>query len=168
MSVEAISWALNMAPVPADRDRQARARARTRAARARRATRNIPIPPELVRLLREHIETFGTSRGGRLFRSENGNPIQPSTYWRVWQKARAMALCRECRARDYADLSRPDYEMELPENPSAGPCARCGAVGDLCSGCCAACFAAGFREECSHMACLHSGRPQARGARRAR
>jgi integrase len=29
---------------------------------------------------------------GRLFRSENGNPIQPSTYWRVWGKARALAL----------------------------------------------------------------------------
>jgi integrase len=72
------------------RDRQARAR--TRAARARRATRNVPIPPALVRLLREHIEMFGTGPGGRLFRSENGNPIQPSTYWRVWQKVRGMAL----------------------------------------------------------------------------
>ncbi len=72
------------------RDRQARPR--TRAARARRAVRNVPIPPELVTLLREHIEMFGTGPGGRLFRSENGNPIQPSTYWRVWQKTRAMAL----------------------------------------------------------------------------
>ncbi len=72
------------------RDRQARAR--TRAARARRATRNVPIPPALVALLREHIEQFGTGPGGRLFRSENGNPIQPSTYWQVWQKVRAMAL----------------------------------------------------------------------------
>jgi len=72
------------------RDRQARLR--TSAARARRAVRSVPIPPELVTLLREHIETFGTGPGGRLFRSENGNPIQPSTYWRVWQKARAMAL----------------------------------------------------------------------------
>jgi len=72
------------------RDRQARAQ--NRSARARRATRNVPIPPELVRLLREHIAIFGTGRGGRLFRSENGNPIQPSTYWRVWQKTRGLAL----------------------------------------------------------------------------
>ena len=72
------------------RDRQGRTR--TRVARARRATRNVPIPPELVVLLREHIEQFGTGPGGRLFRSESGNPIQPSTYWRVWQKTRAMAL----------------------------------------------------------------------------
>jgi integrase len=75
------------------RDRQARAR--TRSARARRATRNVPIPPELVTLLREHIVQFGTGPGGRLFRSTNGNLIQPSTYWRVWQKARAMALTPE-------------------------------------------------------------------------
>jgi len=60
--------------------------------RARRPTRKVPIPPELVALLREHIARFGPGPGGRLFRSENGNPIQPSTYWRVWQKARAMAL----------------------------------------------------------------------------
>jgi hypothetical protein len=72
------------------RDRQARAH--SRAARARRATRNVPIPPELVRLPREHIARFGTGPGGRLFRSENGNPIQPSTYWRAWQKTRGLAL----------------------------------------------------------------------------
>ena len=74
------------------KDATARAHARTRAARARRATRNVPIPPELVALLREHIERFGTGPGGRLFRSENGNPIQPSTYGRVWQKTRTLAL----------------------------------------------------------------------------
>jgi integrase len=45
-----------------------------------------------VALLREHIERFGAGPGGRLFRSENGNPIQPSTYWRVWQKSRDLAL----------------------------------------------------------------------------
>ena len=72
------------------RDRQATAR--THNARARRATRNVPIPPELVALLRWHISTFGTGPGGRLFRSESGNPIQPSTYWRVWREVRSMAL----------------------------------------------------------------------------
>jgi integrase len=61
-------------------------------AAARRATRNVPIPPELVALLRAHMTRFGTGEAGRLFRSENGNPIQPSTYWRVWGKARALAL----------------------------------------------------------------------------
>jgi integrase len=60
--------------------------------RARRPTRRVPIPPELVALLREHIARFGTGRGGRLFRSEQGNPIQPSTWWHVWQKVRALSL----------------------------------------------------------------------------
>ncbi len=72
--------------------RSGQATARTRAARARRATRNVPIPPELVALLRWHIGTFGTGANGRLFRSEHGNPIQPSTYWRVWHEVRGMAL----------------------------------------------------------------------------
>ena len=72
------------------RDRQATGR--TRAGRARRATRNVPIPPELVALLRWHISTFGTDADGRLFRSERGHPIQPSTYWRVWHEVRGMAL----------------------------------------------------------------------------
>lgn len=72
------------------RDRQGTTRARS--ARARRATRNVPIPPELVALLREHIRRHGTGPDGRMFRSRNGSPIQPSTYWRVWQQARAMAL----------------------------------------------------------------------------
>jgi integrase len=46
----------------------------------------VPIPPELVALLRVHIARFGTGPDGRLFRSENGNPIQPSTWWHAWQK----------------------------------------------------------------------------------
>lgn len=52
---------------------------RPRQAAARRATRNVPIPPELADLLRAHLTRFGTDQDGRLFRSENGNPIQPST-----------------------------------------------------------------------------------------
>ena len=55
-------------------------------ARARQPARRVPIPPELVALLREHIARSGPGPGGRLFRSENGNPIQPSTWWHVWQK----------------------------------------------------------------------------------
>ena len=54
--------------------------------------RKVPIPPELVELLRAHIETFGVAPDGRLFRSERGNPLQPSTWWQVWQKVRAASL----------------------------------------------------------------------------
>jgi len=34
----------------------------------------VPIPPELVALLREHITRSGAGSDGRLFRSQHGNP----------------------------------------------------------------------------------------------
>jgi integrase len=43
-------------------------------------------------MLAAHIERFGVAEDGRLFRSENGNPIQPSTYRQVWTKTRPLAL----------------------------------------------------------------------------
>jgi hypothetical protein len=51
--------------------------------------RKVPIPPELVELLHTYIDQLGVAPDGRLFRSENGNPLQPSTWWQVWQKVRA-------------------------------------------------------------------------------
>jgi integrase len=47
--------------------------------RPRKAVRRVPIPPQLVALLREHMERFGTAPDGRIFRSVNGARIQPST-----------------------------------------------------------------------------------------
>lgn len=52
----------------------------------------------LVALLREHIARFGVRADGRLFRSEQGNVIQPSTWWQVWQKVRARGLTEQQRA----------------------------------------------------------------------
>jgi integrase len=46
-------------------------------------------------MLRDHIQTYGTGPDGRLFRSETGNPLQPSTWWQVWQKVRAASLTPE-------------------------------------------------------------------------
>ena len=63
--------------------------------RSRKAVSRVPIPPELVHLLREHIERFGTAPDGRLFRSERGGVIQPSTWWQVWRKVRSLALTPE-------------------------------------------------------------------------
>jgi len=59
---------------------------------SRRPVRKVPIPPELVGLLRAHVAEFGTGQDGLLFRSEQGNPIQPSTWWQVWQKVRRLSL----------------------------------------------------------------------------
>ncbi|MGW9447110.1 tyrosine-type recombinase/integrase, partial [Bacillus mobilis] len=63
--------------------------------RGRKASRTVPIPPELVFLLRDHVERFGTAPDGRLFRSERGNRIQGSTYWRVWDRTRGLAMSPE-------------------------------------------------------------------------
>lgn len=60
--------------------------------RSRKATRLVPIPPELVRLLRGHVERYGVGPDGHLFRSVNNNPIHPSTYSRVWKRARALGM----------------------------------------------------------------------------
>ncbi len=39
---------------------------------ARRASRRVPVPPELAAILRKHIARFGAGPDGRLFRSESG------------------------------------------------------------------------------------------------
>jgi integrase len=60
--------------------------------RADGETRPVPIPPELVRLLREHIDTFGTATDGRLFQGRRGGRISESVYGPVWAGARSKAL----------------------------------------------------------------------------
>ena len=60
--------------------------------RPRKTVRPVPIPPELVHLLHQHIDQFGTATDGRIFRSVNDNPISPSTYSRVWKNARKFAM----------------------------------------------------------------------------
>ena len=54
--------------------------------------RIVPIPPPLVRLLRDHLKEFGTSKHGRLFSSEWRNVIAASSYSRAWKQARELAL----------------------------------------------------------------------------
>ncbi|WP_031505894.1 tyrosine-type recombinase/integrase [Streptomyces megasporus] len=58
-------------------------------------TRIVPIPPRLVRMLREHLEEFGVAEDGRLFANERGGVVMSSTYWRVWDEARRLALTPE-------------------------------------------------------------------------
>lgn len=45
--------------------------------RAEGEARLVPIPPPLVRMLREHLEEFGTAEDGRLFSSERGTSWRP-------------------------------------------------------------------------------------------
>lgn len=54
--------------------------------------RLVPIPPPLVRMLREHLAEFGTAEDGRIFASERGNVVASSSYYRVWRQTRTLAL----------------------------------------------------------------------------
>jgi integrase len=60
--------------------------------RARKATRSVPIPPELVALIREHKATYGLAPDGRLFRAAEGGRVRSTEYTEVWQKAREKVL----------------------------------------------------------------------------
>jgi integrase len=55
----------------------------------RNAVRRVPIPPELVRLLREHVESYGVGPASRLFWTYRGGIYQPSTLpWLAWNPDR--------------------------------------------------------------------------------
>jgi integrase len=52
----------------------------------------VPVPPELVRLLRCHLTRCGSAPDGRLFRGSRGGLLSESVYGRAWQRAREKAL----------------------------------------------------------------------------
>ncbi|MEQ4724918.1 tyrosine-type recombinase/integrase [Nonomuraea sp. B19D2] len=60
--------------------------------RADKETREIPIPPVLVAMLREHIAEFGTAKDGRIFSTRTGGTYSSSAHSYVWQEARKLAL----------------------------------------------------------------------------
>ncbi|MEU0565168.1 tyrosine-type recombinase/integrase [Nonomuraea sp. NPDC005983] len=63
--------------------------------RADKETREIPIPPVLVALLREHIAEFGTAEDGRIFSTGTGGSYSSSAHSYVWQEARKLVLTPE-------------------------------------------------------------------------
>lgn len=63
--------------------------------RARKATRPVPIPPVLVRLVREHIQEFGSADDGRLFHAVRGGGLLSKEYGDVWKAARRAVLTKE-------------------------------------------------------------------------
>ncbi|MER5419799.1 hypothetical protein [Streptosporangium roseum] len=46
-----------------------------------------------MKILRQHIDEYGTGEDGRVFRSERGGVIGSTAYTEVWQDARKPALC---------------------------------------------------------------------------
>jgi integrase len=76
--------------------------------RARAETRTVPIPPELVSLLRAHVYLYGTAPDGRPFRGLHGGPLSESVYDRWWKLARNKALSA---AQAESPLARRPYDL---------------------------------------------------------
>ncbi|MFI7425241.1 tyrosine-type recombinase/integrase [Nonomuraea sp. NPDC049684] len=76
--------------------------------RADKETRDIPIPPTLVTLLRDHVAEYGTAKDGRIFSTGTGGTYSSSAHSYVWQEARKRALTPEQAASSLA--ARP-YDL---------------------------------------------------------
>jgi integrase len=82
---------------------------RTLKKRAAGTVRVVPIPPRLVGILRGHIERFGTTTDGRLFRGQQlGEPVGPSIYTQAWKQARVIGLSPQQAA---SPLARRPYDL---------------------------------------------------------
>ena len=76
--------------------------------RANGDSRPVPAHPELVTLLREHLEEFGTTPDGHLFTGIRGGELATITYRRAWIAARRAALTPT----EYASpLARRPYDL---------------------------------------------------------
>ncbi|MEV4583316.1 tyrosine-type recombinase/integrase [Nonomuraea jabiensis] len=76
--------------------------------RADKETREIPIPPALVTMLRDHVAEYGTAKDGRIFSTGTGGTYSSSAHSYVWQEARKLALTPEQAASSLA--ARP-YDL---------------------------------------------------------
>ncbi len=54
--------------------------------------RRVPIPPELVAIPRQHIDTFDIAADGRIFSSDREHPVASTVIGDVWASARNLAL----------------------------------------------------------------------------
>jgi hypothetical protein len=83
--------------------------------RAKKTTRPVPVPPELVCLIRAHLDGFGAAPDGRLFRGARGAMLSESIYGRIWQRAREKALSS---AQVRSPLAARPYDLRHPLRPS--------------------------------------------------
>ncbi|GAA2456886.1 tyrosine-type recombinase/integrase [Actinomadura vinacea] len=70
--------------------------------------RTVPIPPALVKILREHIAAYGTAPDGRIFQTERGGIVGSTAYGDVWAATRALALTP---AQVASPLARRPYDL---------------------------------------------------------
>ncbi|MCP2336988.1 tyrosine-type recombinase/integrase [Actinomadura rupiterrae] len=71
--------------------------------RADDETRPVPCPPELVKILRSHLEEFTAGADGRVFYGVRGGDLPNITYRRSWRAARLDALTAEQAASPLAE-----------------------------------------------------------------
>lgn len=87
--------------------------------RAEKATRPVPACPQLVELLRHHLDSFPCGHDGRLFVTRIGaeripvaggfgNPVSASSYGKTWRKARQLALTE---AQVTGPLAKRPYDL---------------------------------------------------------
>lgn len=76
--------------------------------RAQGQSRTVPVCPELLVYLKEHIKTFGTAPDGRLFFRLDGGAIRHSTYAKIWSKTRQAVLTPEQFA---SPLAKRPYDL---------------------------------------------------------
>ena len=76
--------------------------------RAEGDSRVVLTHPELTRLLREHLDKFGTAPDGRLFGGVRGGELPTITYRRAWIKARQTTLSA---AEQASPLARRPYDL---------------------------------------------------------
>jgi integrase len=77
--------------------------------RARGETRTAPCPPELTKLIHEHIAEFGTAPDGRLFTGERNHEELPKlTITRTWKRAREETFTPEVEA---TALAKTPYDL---------------------------------------------------------
>lgn len=70
--------------------------------------RPVPSPPELTKILRQHIARFGVDEGGHLFRGEKGGEVPLITWNRVWQAARKRTFTERVAA---SPLAQRPYDL---------------------------------------------------------
>ncbi|MFP5069491.1 tyrosine-type recombinase/integrase [Pseudonocardia nantongensis] len=77
--------------------------------RSAEEVRPVPIPPDLVTILRDHVAEFPPAPDGRLFvATESGGSIPWSVYSRIWADARTIGLSP---VQEASPLARRPYDL---------------------------------------------------------
>ncbi|WP_168207371.1 tyrosine-type recombinase/integrase [Microlunatus elymi] len=67
-------------------------------------TRSVPMHPELARMLRHHLATYGPAPDGHIFIGAHGGAVTDRTYLKIFHEARAAALTPEEAASPLLDV----------------------------------------------------------------